>query len=317
MTTQYIVKFITNDVMTDCYVELSKNKSNIPIITVSTQKNALAEGNQVLLYKFMTNNFAQVKFDDDMYICTLSYTVRNQNQDSVIIFDASSSSAYTAFKKTFNEMYNTKYETEYYRSGNELYVGEVLYQKNAEGETTARVPHGNGTMYYDSPDHRIKYTGEFENGLYDGAGIFYHMDNKTSLTCNNISAGVPTQKGTLSMNYRKRQDNFTIVFNEVWEKLNVSTKDLKKTITMCDGFVLDIMELYWTDANTTLESLMFNENSLDDKYFKLWTLVKEQESTLANIAIDNKEAFDKMSQTIKYYIIVSTILLTFFMSFGW
>ena len=168
---QFIVKFNTNNTTDiDSFVEFIKDNKQA-ILTVKTHT-------ETLFYKFMTNDFADVMFDDNMRSCTLTYKDYNNNDllQSTIKFDSSSTSAYTEFKKCFGEHLNSKYEVEYYPSGRELYIGEVLYKKDENGILLARIPNGSGTIYYDLPDHKIQYDGEFEEGLYDGAGIFYNND---------------------------------------------------------------------------------------------------------------------------------------------
>ena len=70
----FIVKStINNKAEVDSFVELIKNKNNNSILTVRTHKDTFHELNETLFYKFMTNNFADVTFDDDKRLCLLSY----------------------------------------------------------------------------------------------------------------------------------------------------------------------------------------------------------------------------------------------------
>ena len=99
----------------------------------------------------------------------------------------------TDFKKNLLELMGTKNETIYYPNGRIWYVGEVLHVKENDS-VVDRIANGNGTWYYDGLSSRIKYQGEWENGKFDGAGIFYSYDGKMSISANNISGGIPTQK---------------------------------------------------------------------------------------------------------------------------
>ena len=72
-------------------------------------------------------------------------------------------------------------------------LGEVLYKTN-NTNIRDRLPNGTGILYYDLPYHKIRYVGEFENGMYDGTGIFYTMDGKISIRTNNISNGITHTK---------------------------------------------------------------------------------------------------------------------------
>jgi len=287
MTTHYIIKFNNNIETFDGFVELTK-KNNIPVLNVRTEKDSSNKLNQTLLCKFMTNNFAKFTFDDINSTLHLEYkdaysaTIYN----NTIIFDDSSMSAYSDFKKTFTEYLNSKYETEYYPSGREWYVGEVLYKKGVDEVVVERVPHGTGTFYYDLPSHKIKYNGDFENGMYDGSGTFYSMDGKMSIQCNNISNGIPTQKGKLHINFNNKKETHELQFNDIWEKFSLATKEERKEyVNSCD-FVLFIAKLYWKD-DTTMEELIFQDKPLGEQYTELWKIMKNQETQLENINTTN------------------------------
>jgi hypothetical protein len=313
MTSQYIIKFINNDYETEGYVELYKNKANVSTITIRTHKDPKDEANQTLLHKFMTNNFAKVVFDDNTTNCTISYKDGNSRNvyTSTIQFDSNSSSAYSDFAKRFTEMYNSKYETEYYPSGREAYVGEVLYKKGKDDVVVGRSPNGKGTVYYDLPGYKIKYSGEFENGLYDGAGIFYSQDNKISLIAKNISAGIPTQKARLVFNYSKRKDTIEIAFNEVWDRYNISDKIMRKNIILSDSFVSDLAKSYWTPNDIPMEALVFQDKSIDDKYLEIWNTLRVQDSKLNQLVFDNNNNQEKNKLLLYILFTMSTSLILF------
>jgi len=311
MDTQYIIKFIkdTFDVEVDGYVTLFKNH-NIPIISVATHNNINHELYQTLLYKYITNSL-QVTFDDNLMKCKIYY----DEYKSTISFDDSSASAYAEFKKQFSELLNSKYETELYPSGNVMYIGEVLT------DSDKRIMNGTGTLYYDTPYYKIKYTGEFENSLPDGAGIFYSMDNKIYLTANNISSGIPTQSGKLYI----MKETIELEFDEVWEKFALnSSKDDKKEFILSDTFVMDIAELYWDNMDISLDELLFKDASTDEKYIKLWKELKEQQSLILEMnnninqqvvylvhLINNLMMYDISSQLILLCIFVLSFYSVF------
>ena len=313
MSTQYIVKFNTtnpsNEKDIDGFVELIKSKNDIPIIMVRTHKDKEDIMNETLLYKFMTNNFAEVVFNDISTYCILNCKDSYSSSliSYMIFFDSSSGSAYNDFKKTFTEMYNTKYETEYYPSGREMYIGEVLYHKDSTGVVIERIPNGVGTMYYDMPSHMIRYTGEFENGIYDGKGIFYNRDNKIMLTANNISSGIPIGNVKLNINYSKKKETINIDFNDIWKKYNISDKLIRKQVVLSDDFVIDLAKLYWTADEMTMEAIIFHDKSLDDKYFELWNLMCQNTNKLDNL----EETFNNITndQTTQLYKYIRTIYI--------
>ena len=311
MSTQYIVKFIKDTVETDSYLELSKNQSQIPYITIRTHKDANASDNQTLLYKFITNNFATMTFNDSILSCLFVYKdLNNDNIDisTIIKFDSNSSSAYADFKKQFTEKCNTQYETEYYASGRVLYVGEVLYVKNEKEVVIDRIPNGTGTLYYDLDGLKIKYTGRFDTGIFDGSGTFYNMDNKISLTANNISSGIPIQKTTLNINYGKKNKTIIIQFNEMWKKINIEDKTAKKHIVLADDFITNLTKLYWDDE-IPLDTLVFNDKTLDDKYTEIWQQLNNFNTKLD--LINNKTNNISKNSIYKMYFLLLMINLLF------
>jgi len=268
MSTLDIIKYTINDSTTDGYVELIKTESRL-IITIRTHKKSTDTSNQTLLYKNITKNFAVVSFVNDNLICKLLY----KNGDiSSIKFDSNSSSAYLQFQKTLTEMMNTKHEIIYYTSGREMYIGEILYKQ--KGEINEQLPNGSGTMYYDIPNYKIKYRGEFENGVFDGAGIFYNIDNKISIIANNISSGNPTQKAKLNINYSNMTKTFDIVFDDVWNKLKMSGKLSNQLFTLSDNFVDRVAELYW-----------INKEQPVDKHLELVNLINRNNKHLYSMYI--------------------------------
>lgn len=301
MSTQYIIKFIKSslEVEVDGFVELKKNKNNIPIITVRTHKDRSNSSNTTLLHKFMTNNFAVITFTDNK--CSLSFA---DGITSTILFDNSSSSAFSEFKKNFNDYYNSKYETEYYPNSTvELYIGPVLYKKDTTDNVIERQPHGVGTLYYNLPDHKIKYYGEFESGVFDGTGTFYTSDNNISITANNISKGIPTQNGKININFSKTQEVIDINFNEIWKQFNISDKEAKRLFVMSDTFVNDVAKKYIKN----LDCLEFQDKTVGDKYNEIWTILTEQNKQL-NI---NHITMIKQINELKSFVCKTTILIIF------
>ncbi len=322
METQYIIKFSTstNETKIDGYVELKKNNNNIPIITIRTHKDLSDKSNETLLYKFMTNNFATFTFDDNLRQCALCYKDFGSDilHTPMIYFDSSSSSAYSDFKKNFEEYYNTKFETEYYPNGREMYIGEVLYKKDSENNVTSRIPNGKGTMYYDLPNRMVKYTGDFESGLYDGSGIFYSMDGKISLVSKNISSGIPTQKGKLNINYSsfqkvntKTKDVLEIKFNDIWEKYQMTEKDMKRMFVISDNFVNKLASDILLDCNTNIDDLIFGDKTDNEKYIEIRNMLKLQENKIDELDRKYKKLITTQTNIIIRFEIVSLALILF------
>jgi len=312
MTTSYIVKYInnTNEDEIDGFAELTKTKNNIPVLTVRTHKEATNKSNVVLLYKFITNNFANISFEDNTTQCILSYRdgYNNTVYTCNIMFDGSSSSAYADFKKKFNEMYSTKYETRYYPSRREKYVGEVICRDTTSKDNLPikeALPNGRGTIYYDLPYHKMKYTGDFDAGVYDGMGTFYSRDNKIYLVAKNISYGIPTQIGKLHINYNNKKEVIEIKFNEVWEKLNISEKNNKKLFVQSDSFVNDLATMYLDQNTISINELIFQDKTKEEKYNELWKILIDQNNAIK--IIDNN--VKTQSEFLSKVIVISTALI--------
>jgi len=267
MTNQYIVQFSNNTDKEFVYgfAELFKTNNDIPVLNVRTCENKNDTQNQTLLYKFITNNFADISYNDTNMECVLNYS----DDVSVIKFDKYSSSAYTKFKNHLDTLVNSKFETEYYPSGRVLYVGEVLYVK--EDEVVKRQPNGSGIIYYDMPNHKIKYYGEFENGLPDGAGIFYDKTGNIKLKANNISKGVPVQKGKLNVSFKSKKEEVDVNFPSIFKKY-ISDSNVRDFV-MSDNFLDIVASNVCNFENITFDELCFDEKVLDDKLVEIRKLL--------------------------------------------
>lgn len=289
---QYIVKFTSGseEESVYSYAELLKTNFEIPILIVRTHCDKNDKTNKVLFHQYITNNFGKVEFDDAELKITLTYLTKVNK----IIFDKNSSSAYTEFKNEMSSLVNLKFETEFYESGNVMYVGEVLY---TDGK---RHPHGNGNMYYDLPDYRIKYSGEFEDGVFDGAGLFYDKTGIISLKVNNISNGIPTQNGKLFINFKNNNETFDIDFFDIWDEIDIFDNKSKIELVMSDEF-LDKLAEHFCDFDDDYDKLMFNEKSLDEKISQVWSLIN-------TINDNNDKYYNKISSDMQ----ISQLILLLF-----
>ena len=321
MSTQYIIKFKTCVNDDDCFriresidgfVELSEQKTSrmtVPTITVRTCENANDPKNITLFYKHITNKFAEVDFNDSTRLCSIAYNDgynQNTTYTSTLTFDKNSSSAYSDFKKNFETHLNSKYETEHYSNGRVMYVGEILYNKDDDGNTTNRVPNGNGTLYFNTFGKAIKYDGEFEEGVYDGGGIFYNKDGKITITALNISNGIPTQKGKLNINYANKREVIDINFNELWEKAELTDKQQKKNYVMNDNFVNEVTRIYWKKDDLSFNELTFREKSAVEQRTELWKEMRQ-------LRVDNHNTQKSIERRTNenYKMLLNVILVTF------
>jgi hypothetical protein len=297
MSNQYIIKFSNNKYAEsiDALAEINKTMYNVPILNVKSSDN-----NTSLLNQFITNSISEVNFDN---------TKMEFNFNSFkIIFDKNSSSAYSQFKKELINMINTKFETEYYESGNIYYIGEVLSILNEE--TIRRVPHGEGFMYYDSPDNKIKYSGEFEDGKFDGAGIFYNRTGNITLKANNITKNIPQQKGKLDVKFKSKNETFDVNFFEIWEDINVLDDKSISELVMSDDFIDRLTDFFCDYDDDTFDNLQFECKSTDEKLVEIRKQLLEITKD-----IDNKHNdIIEIVRNNYYNIVIIEILLCIFIS---
>ena len=289
MSNQYIVKFskdasYSESSLYDGFLELISD-NGCPTILIRTCKDSTDPKNVNLLNLYVTKNMGKFNFDHHTLTCTINSYYKYYR----IIFDSSSSSAFTDFQKNFETALNSKFDTEYYpKSGNLKYVGEIV---------TNMVPvkyHGNGKLYYDKPGQKVRYQGEFSDGYFDGAGKFYSSDGRVVLTANNISNGVPVQKGKLEINFGK-QEVLEVKFTELWSKLNLNDKDSVRSFVLSDEFLDDILINFWDNKDVTIEEARFKYLPEEDKqmviYNQLKDMKKYMEETRKLVLKENKEHF--------------------------
>ena len=289
MSTQYIVKFskdasYSESSTYDGFLELVSD-NGCPTILIRTCKDSTDPKNVNLLNLYVTKNMGKFNFDHHTLTCTINSYYKYYR----IIFDSSSSSAFTDFQRNFETALNSKFDTEYYpKSGNLKYVGEIV---------TNMVPvkyHGNGKLYYDKPGQKVRYQGEFSDGYFDGAGKFYSSDGRVVLTANNISNGVPVQKGKLEINFGK-QEVLEVKFTELWSKLNLNDKDSVRSFVLSDEFLDDILINFWDNKDVTIEEARFKYLPEEDKqmviYNQLKDMKKYMEETRKLVLKENKEHF--------------------------
>ena len=113
---------------------------------------------------------------------------------------------------------------------------------------------------------------------------------------------LPTQKAKLMINFNKKQETFDIIMNEVWEKLQLNNKELRKQFVLSDTFVNDVAKLYWTESK--MEEHTLRDMTTDDKYIILWETMKEYKSST-----ENRDYI--MNKQLKSYILLSTLLIIF------
>ncbi len=294
MSNQYIVKFIKDtrypeSTTHDGFLELISDKG-CPTILIRTCKDSTDPKNVNLLNLYVSKNMGKIVFDDDGLNCSINNLFKSYK----IVFDSSSSSAYTDFKTNFEVSLNSKFDTEYYpKSGRLMYVGEVLYKENensnddkTKSKTQIIVANGSGTLYYDKPGQKVKYQGEFADGNFDGAGKFYSLDGKVVLTANNVSNGLPVQKGKLAINYGNKKDVIEVKFTQLWELLGFSSKESIRKTVLSDEFVDDVLAIFWTNKGVSVKEAKFKDLAIEDKHLQLYNEINELKKSVDETKIE-------------------------------
>lgn len=307
-TNEYIVNF-TKDVSDlanttdklDGFLELIESETKIPIISIRSKKDKNDDTNETLLYKFITKNFAKVEFDDNELQFYLEYKDgynQFQTYKSLINFDQNSSSAYKTFKDSFQKLINSKLETKFYSNGRIRYTGEVL-----ELEDEDSLLNGNGTLYYNSENNEIKYTGEFEDDEFDGSGKFYSKDKNIYLIANNISNGIPNQKGKLIIKIKNKEEVFEVNFNELWKDFDLNGKKDIKSFVNKNNFVNEVAQYYWPVEDKCIDDICFENKTLEEQNLILLNEIRnlrfellEMKNTMPK---GYNQAFDNFSNSFK------------------
>lgn len=197
------------------------DRSYGPVLLVRTKENAGDIDNRYYLDSIISEDFnCEFKESDN----SSGFTARFNNGKNKlgIKFDASSSQAFTEFKEQIIKRKETKYKTLLYESGHIQYSGQFNEEEGVSGD---------GTEFYDTPEQNIKYKGEFEDNLYDGAGTFYSYDGKLEITANNISRGIPNGQLTLTIHRKNKEDiKKTFSFRSLDIEVNIGDNNFCETI---------------------------------------------------------------------------------------
>jgi hypothetical protein len=278
------------------------NENNMPHI-----KADKIDGNDVetLLFACLTD---AVKFEfNKNYSVQIKANLQNYN----IEFDRQSSSSFTKFKETIEDIKKKKYLEESYSSENLKYRSEM---KEIEIDSYMQfVPHGNGIEYFDTNKQDIKYYGEFENGKYDGYGTFNSLTKLFSIKCTTICANIPIDNVTLIINNNDKFEDKLISMDDIWECFNLDSDIEKENFIKSENFVDEVAYIY---SDYSKDFINFANLTLDDKIIQIYKLLTDKENS-EKCNFDDYED-DKLTfkftpkvyfQFITYLIIVNVISL--------
>ena len=233
--------------MSNYIIQLSHNKNNFiennSIVSFNLNKlifknlKTYKETNSI----FLNNNNNLQIFNDENLIYLL-----DNNLEYYILFDNNSKSAFNSFIKNLEQKYNGKL---YYDSGNLRMEGEFTLNK----QTGYYSGNGDCIVYYDSIDKTLLYEGEIENENYDGAGIFYNLNQNICLKINNIDKNTPIGQGILTI---KKFDK-TIIYERNFKFNDLPYINLKNLDL--DGFIDSNMSELFPD-------LVENYNTYKNEY---------------------------------------------------
>ena len=302
MSNEYIIKFC-KDILDlpftsekiDSFLQIEvSDYLKIPILTVRTKKGKDDENNNTLLHKYITSDFAEVEFDDSSLNVTLSYLdgyPEKNKVKSLIEFDSNSASAYSTFKDSFQGLLDTKTETQLFESYRTRYIGEVINMEDCENEYE-----GYGKLFYDNPKNTLKYEGQFENGEFDGSGKFYDSDSDVNVIANNISDGVPNQKGKLNLILKNQESVIDFKFSKLWEKLGLTTKIEKKEFVSSDSFVKEVLKVFWNDNNKDVDEILFENKPIEEQNSLIRKEIIETKKQISDLhkILDTSIRMDKM-----------------------
>ena len=245
---QFIVKIFQYDNNQDTwsFIEdgfaLISDKSYGPTLIIRSKEDAndLKNVNYMNIIISEDLNFEYKPSDDNT-----GYTVQFiKNNDRIgIKFAQASSQSYEEFKSQLETKIATKYKVLYYESGNLQYSGQFI-----ENEVS-----GEGTEFYDTPEQKPKYKGDFEDNTYDGSGTFYSCDGNINITANNMSRGLPNGKIILKIN-RKDKEDIT------------KTLDYRSSLTInCGPSDVKFCENIARIAFPNLDNLFFEAYTIEEK----------------------------------------------------
>jgi len=258
MSTTFIIKHNLNTTYTFIDGIISINPIfNYHIINIADTTN------KILLTEYIYNNI-NILFDDIL--------LESKINNLIIKFDPEKCIEWTNYKTLIQSIIKTKNEIEFYPSKNIMYIGNMIYMDCVYKECM-RLFHGNGTIFYDKLTNNIMYNGDFNNGLFDGIGVFYSTDNNISITCNNIVNGIPKDKGQIKINYPNYELIKEIDFYNIWNKLNIITNENIIKFVKSNKFVDTITKLIWTNQKS-LDDYQFEIMHSNNKLYLLYSKIK-------------------------------------------
>lgn len=267
---QFIITFDGND----AFASLISDEFYKRLVITNKQNNKDPEF-QIFLHKyFLKNSNFEITWDDYKHTCKIKHTTYEETEDKInennIVFDRNSAASFKKFKETLSNYMKTENTQIFYNSDNLKYIGPVKNSVNDDfADLGQNVPHGKGVLFYDFDENELKskYSGSFNEGQYDGNGIFYDETNYISIEAPNISNGIPQRK--INIKYDKKSKEVDV--KDIWDQVGYNRFSDSKEIyeyVSSDDFVKEVA--YMFIDNKELDEYLFNNRSINDriKYLK-------------------------------------------------
>jgi hypothetical protein len=244
---KYIVKIVKREPLQNKWIPLEdgyaiiKTETYGPVLRLMSHENIHDIDNFVYFEKIINENlYCEFIEGTDEYKVKVGFSKDNYRYG--IKFDGKSSSAFNHFKKNIEDKTAMCTDAIYYSSGNLWMTGTFLNDRCE----------GNGVQFYDDVNTPIKYRGEFEKNMYDGAGIFYSKNGMIEISINNISKGIPNGMCQITVHrHIGKPLKRTFKYDNI--KLNIDTYD--------ENFCTKLA--YYLIPN--LDTILFNSTTVDEK----------------------------------------------------
>ena len=213
----------------------------------------LIKTNQLLFKQYITNKFSYSVNEQQLVVLSHNGIIYG------IKFDNNSSESLQNFETEMKKILERKFISIYYDSGRLRMTGFFVDDDAC----------GTGTEFYDDDDKSIKYIGEFEDALYDGAGVFYSKCGKITLEANNICAGKINGMCTLKI----IDKNKNVIKTKEFDYVKANFGNIKVNSPM---FVTIVAKHFYPN----LDEILFNSLGLTKKVNKLYDSIKKLEEYL-------------------------------------
>lgn len=253
------------------WIEMGVSKlTPFPIMEIRSHKDCNhGENKQLMALKLIEDNFYNLTFGEN--ICEFSIKENLMDKKVKIEFDRYSRSAFNKFKEQFEINLKKKDSYLLYDNGNLKYDGQVVDGKES----------GKGTLFY-KDTFATKYAGEFENGEFDGVGIFFNKSGSMRIEAYNIADGIPNRSGKILIDSPGIKKEILFEWDRIYKYHDMVTKTEKKEFVSDNYFVESVCEFLLKGEHISLDTIRFLEKDVGEQ-----NRIIHQE--IENLKVQNKE----------------------------